>query len=778
MLAAAESTCRSCPEPDALSAFYLGKLPPEALQNIAGHIDSCATCQAALQVQENQVDELLTQLRTGGDQEPFIDEQACLEALERLQRLSPGQERPAQGGDDRAFPERVGPYRLVRKLGQGAMGSVHEAVHTRLKRTVALKILAPRWVGVPVALARFHREMEAVGRLDHPHIVRAIDAGEADGIVYLAMELVEGMDLSRLVAALGPLPVADACALVCQAARGLQHAADRGIIHRDVKPSNLILGTSGQLKILDLGLVHFHDECPEEPDLTASGQVVGTCDYMAPEQGDPALSVDVRADVYSLGCTLYFLLSGRPPFSGPQHRTFWSKLHAHAREVVPPLRDARPDVSPELGAIVESLMAKDPGARPGSAAATEAALAPFAVGADLKRLLSLADGSEKHQVPPKASEYVARGEIPAGRSLRIGRRGVAWAAALVLVGGLVLAAKVFLANDRPLDGPDSLAEGYPETHPATVASASGQDRNRELPSGPLVYPAALFAFENRDHVAADLGNKVSDLLFGRLATNPALYLVDRNDLAKVFAEANLSLSGAVKPAEATMVGQLTGAKILITGSVVHADRRVYLVAKLISTETSRALAASVDGKADDELATLVDKLADKISKVILRQAETLVAKPIPKVNRLDVLRGKLGKAVRPSATIQIAERHVGGATNDPAAQTEFTLFCKETGFEVLDADAAGVGKAEIVLTGEGFSEVAARHGNLVTVKARLEVKAVEHKTGRTLAADRQTSVAVDLSEQLAGKDALQEAAAELAERLLPKLVRDAQHQGD
>ena len=322
MLAAAESTCRSCPEPDALSAFYLGKLPPEALQDIAGHIDSCAACQAALQIQENQVDEFLTELRTGGDQEPFINEPACQEALERLQRLHPGQERSAQGGEERGFPERVGPYRLVRKLGQGAMGSVHEAVHARLKRTVALKILAPRWVGVPVALARFHREMEAVGRLDHPHIVRAIDAGEADGIVYLAMELVEGMDLSRLVAALGPLPVADACALVCQAARGLQHAADRGIIHRDVKPSNLILDANGQLKILDLGLVHFHDECPEEPDLTASGQVVGTCDYMAPEQGDPALSVDARADVYSLGCTLYFLLSGHPPFSGPRASHF------------------------------------------------------------------------------------------------------------------------------------------------------------------------------------------------------------------------------------------------------------------------------------------------------------------------------------------------------------------------------------------------------------------------------------------------------------------------
>jgi eukaryotic-like serine/threonine-protein kinase len=369
MLSAAESTCRSCPEPDALSAFYLGKLSPEALQDIAGHIDSCAACQAALQVQENHADELLTGLRAGGDQEPFINEPACQEALQRLQRLNPGQDRPAQGRQEHAFPERVGPYRLVRKLGQGAMGSVYLAVHARLKRTVALKILAPRWVGVPVAVARFHREMEAVGRLDHPHIVRAIDAGEADGIVYLAMELVEGMDLSRLVAALGPLPVAEACALVCQTARGLQHAADRGLIHRDVKPSNLILGADGQLKILDLGLVHFHDECPDEPNLTATGQVVGTCDYMAPEQGDPALSVDARADVYSLGCTLYFLLSGRPPFSGPEHRTFWSKLHAHAREVVPPLRDARPDVSLELIAILESLMAKEPGARPGSAGA-------------------------------------------------------------------------------------------------------------------------------------------------------------------------------------------------------------------------------------------------------------------------------------------------------------------------------------------------------------------------------------------------------------------------
>jgi hypothetical protein len=249
-------------------------------------------------------------------------------------------------------------------------------------------------------------------------------------------------------------------------------------------------------------------------------------------------------------------------------------------------------------------------------------------------------------------------------------------------------------------------------------------------------------------------------------------------MKKVLAEAELSLSGAVKPGEATMVGQLTGAKILITGSVVHIDRRVYLVAKLIGTDTTRVLGASVDGKADDELATLVDKLADEISKVILGQAEKLVAKPIPKVNRLDVLRGKLGKAVPPRVTIQIAERHVSGATTDPAAQTEFTLFCKETGFEVLDAETAGAGKAEVVLTGEGLSEVATRHGNLVTVKARVEVKAVEHKTGRTLTADRQTAVAVDLSEQLAGKAALQEAAAVLAERMLPKLVRDAQRQGD
>jgi TolB-like protein len=423
-------------------------------------------------------------------------------------------------------------------------------------------------------------------------------------------------------------------------------------------------------------------------------------------------------------------------------------------------------------------MAKEPGARPGSALATEAALSPFAIGADLKRLLALADGSEKHQVPPKASEDVARGEIPAGRSLRIGRRGVAWAAALVLVGSLILSAKVFLASDRPLDGPGSPAieADDPGTPPTTTANAAGPDRNRELPPGPLVYPAALFAFENRG--APDLGNKVSDLLFGRLASNPALYLVDRSDLKKVLAEAELSLSGAVKPGGATMVGQLTGAKILITGSVVHIDRRVYLVAKLIGTETSRAFGASVEGKADDELATLVDKLADEISKVILGQAEKLVAKPIPKVNRLDVLRGKLGKAVPPRVTIQIAERHVSGATTDPAAQTEFTLFCKETGFEVLDAETAGAGKAEVVLTGEGLSEVATRHGNLVTVKARVEVKAVEHKTGRTLTADRQTAVAVDLSEQLAGKAALQEAAAVLAERMLPKLVRDAQRQGD
>jgi len=287
------------------------------------------------------------------------------------------------------------------------------------------------------------------------------------------------------------------------------------------------------------------------------------------------------------------------------------------------------------------------------------------------------------------------------------------------------------------------------------------------------YPAAILPFAERGDDAEGVGAKGSDLLFASLVADPEMYLVDREDLDKILKELELNLSGLVKPTEATQVGQLTGAKILVTGSVIQVDNKLYLVAKIIGTETSRVLGASVKGEVRDNLDTLTEQLAEQVAETIQSRAGDLIAKPKTREDRLAALREALGKGKRPVVKIDVTERHVGQTVIDPAAETEITLFCTELGFDVVDPDEGDGREAEILIIGEGFSEFAARHGNLVSVKARLEVKAVDDASGRVLAIDRQTSVEVDLTEQIAGKTALQEAAAEIAERMLPKIVGPA-----
>lgn len=286
-----------------------------------------------------------------------------------------------------------------------------------------------------------------------------------------------------------------------------------------------------------------------------------------------------------------------------------------------------------------------------------------------------------------------------------------------------------------------------------------------------VYPIAVLAFQERGPDTQGLGQQVTDLLFAGLAADSELFLVDREDLKKVLDELELNRSGLVKPDEAVQVGHLTGAKVLVTGSVLQAGNSLYLVAKIIGTETSRVLGESAKGNVKDELDQLVEQLAGQVAKTVKHRAGELVAKPVTREDRLAALREKTGKGRRPTVCVDITERHVGQPTIDPAAETEVALFCRELGFEVIDSDDGRKSEADVLLTGEGFSEFASRHGNLISVKARLELKAVDRTTARVLAIDRQTAVAVDLTEQLAGKTALQEAAASLAERLLPKLVK-------
>jgi serine/threonine-protein kinase len=271
----------------------------------------------------------------------------------------------------------VGPYVLLERIGRGGMGEVFKARHHAMGRLVALKVIHRRHVSAGRTRARFLREAEAAARLDHPNIVHAYDAGWQGGICYLAMEYVEGADLDQVVARAGPLPARQACDCARQAALGLQHAFARGVVHRDLKPSNLLLSAAGQVKVLDLGLARC-EAAEDEPDgpLTRPGQVLGTPDYMAPEQAGDSQAADTRSDLYSLGCTLYFLLTGQPPFpeGSPIH-----KVLRHLKEEPAPLEAGRPGLPPGVATVVRTLMAKRPECRYQTPAEAAAALAPLCV---------------------------------------------------------------------------------------------------------------------------------------------------------------------------------------------------------------------------------------------------------------------------------------------------------------------------------------------------------------------------------------------------------------
>jgi WD40 repeat protein/tRNA A-37 threonylcarbamoyl transferase component Bud32 len=273
----------------------------------------------------------------------------------------------------------VGPFLVLDKLGEGGMGQVYKAQHLRMKRVVALKVIRKEKLASPDSVRRFYQEVEAAAQLSHPNIVLAYDAGQAGNTHYLSMEYVEGTDLNKLVKDAGPLPVTLACEYVRQVALALQHAHEKGLVHRDIKPHNMLLARSGEgpgrVKLLDMGLARLSGQ--GETSLTQTGQVIGTPDYLAPEQALDARSADTRSDIYSLGCTLYFLLSGSPPYIGD---TLAQVLLKHQMEEPAPLAQKRSDIPPGLEAVLRRMMAKKPEARFQTPAEVAQALEPLARG--------------------------------------------------------------------------------------------------------------------------------------------------------------------------------------------------------------------------------------------------------------------------------------------------------------------------------------------------------------------------------------------------------------
>jgi eukaryotic-like serine/threonine-protein kinase len=296
--------------------------------------------------------------KTGAD---TGDPKAIAERLVREQTLTPWQAENLLRGKRRGFV--LDKYRLLGPLGRGGMNAVYMAEHSLMRRRCAIKILPAKRLSDKSSVDRFHQEARAVALLDHTNIVRAYDVGKAmDGstaIHFFAMELVEGESLDDRVSRDGPLPSVAAANFMRQAAEGLAHAHSAGIVHRDIKPSNLLVDRDGVLKILDLGLAKFFDQQPAADSPTV-GSLSGTVDFLSPEQALNSQNVDWRSDIYSLGCSFYFLLAGHPPYP---KGTMTQRLVGHLTGQPEPISEKRTDVPADLLAILERMLAKNPAER-------------------------------------------------------------------------------------------------------------------------------------------------------------------------------------------------------------------------------------------------------------------------------------------------------------------------------------------------------------------------------------------------------------------------------
>lgn len=391
---------QTCPDSDLLCAFLEGVLDELKAKKITQHLETCSTCQQEL--------ESLTSVARSGFSSQEIQSLVSMHSQDRIEPETTSAAFPTNGKNrfDRSGNSRVklddllpnrthiaeklslAGYDLFEEIGRGGMATVFRGRHIRMGRDVAIKVMPHR--NGPTDLDRHYREMTAVGRLGHPNIVQAYDAGCYDEWSYIVMEFLDGVSLKEIARHTRPstvknasnspaerrLSVESVCNYVRQAAVALHAVHEAGLVHRDVKPSNLIL-VNDTVKLVDLGLVRFHQSESVGTVDTDEMTLLGTFDYVAPEQIRDATSADARSDIYSLGCTLYTLLAGQPPFSGQQHLSPQAKMLAHACDARPDVREVRPDVPRPLARLIESMMSSDPSQRPNSATEVVAALRPF-----------------------------------------------------------------------------------------------------------------------------------------------------------------------------------------------------------------------------------------------------------------------------------------------------------------------------------------------------------------------------------------------------------------
>src|SRR5262245_31318255 len=439
------------PAHDDLVRFGRGLLPVEERQAVEAHVATCNECTSQLTALDP--DSLVQFLRDTPQGAACPDSTPLPLSLAGATSPLPGLPCPGLPSPAEGTPGGEGPgaipaplrehprYRVLRLLGRGGMGNVYLAEHRHMGRLVALKVIDPGILDHPAGVRRFRQEVQAAAQLSHPNVVQAHDSEEAGGLHFLVLEYVEGQQLASYAAEAGPLPYPEACEYARQAALALQYAHDAGLVHRDVKPHNLMVTPGGRVKVLDFGLARvLARPGAAGAGATQAGALMGTPDYVAPEQARDAGAVDGRADVYSLGCALYHLLTGRPPFPGG---TAIEKVARHLTECVPALDSAALGLPDGLAEVVARMTARDPEQRYQTAGEAAAALAPFASPGAAPReavraaVAPLSPTAVEREAAPRPDATVVA-PSPRGRN----RVPWGWVAALAMFFGLVALAGV------------------------------------------------------------------------------------------------------------------------------------------------------------------------------------------------------------------------------------------------------------------------------------------------------------------------------------------------
>lgn len=357
------------PTDETLTFFQLGRLDNDFKEYVSVHLKSCSDCASRYQRITSSLPIHAPSLNTNQSQ-ALLNSSSSAVARSTVGTRIDARDLPRALSELTQFSE-------FRELGRGGMGVVYLARNEMMDRDEVIKILNPSVMNRTMASDRFDREIRAIGKLNHPNIVTAYSAQQIGDAMVCCMEYVSGDDLAKVVKEKGPLSVSKACYYIYQAAQGLQHAFERNMIHRDIKPHNLMLTQEGRkqtIKILDFGLAKSITNTMDQSMLTGAGHVLGTPSYMAPEQIQDASRADIRADIYSLGCTLYYLLTGSPPFVD---QSLFAVLQAHKEKLPKPIHEVRSDVPPSLSAVVDRMLAKDPSERFVSPAEVSLALKPF-----------------------------------------------------------------------------------------------------------------------------------------------------------------------------------------------------------------------------------------------------------------------------------------------------------------------------------------------------------------------------------------------------------------